>query len=122
MVGVDTQLDVARRRGIAVEQVPPPVAVDLDAGDGARAARPLDLADVAHLAAATRVERRTGQHHRAGPGVDHRRLVDVQVRLLMTEIDRHDDRVDNAVRVSRGQSAAESYDRRIRARSRVRAI
>jgi hypothetical protein len=53
MLGVDADLHVAGRHRSnvdegRVEEVPPPLAVDLDARHGGRAARPLDRADVAH--------------------------------------------------------------------------
>ena len=48
VVGVDAHLHVTGRRRVGVgEDVPPRVAVDLDAGDRRRAAGPLDRADVA---------------------------------------------------------------------------
>jgi hypothetical protein len=97
--GVDTQQHVAGRLRVTVEHVPPAVALDLDAGDRGAAAGPLELADVAHLTSAARVERRSREHDRTGTGVDHRRVVDVEVGLLMTEIDGHDHRVENRPRV-----------------------
>src|SRR5918994_3442184 len=95
MFCVDLQLDIAGRERLTVEQVPPALAIYLDAGDGRASARPLDGADVAHLTTAAGMEGGSGQDHRAWPGVDHGRGVDVQARLFMTEIDRHADRLES---------------------------
>lgn len=90
VIGVDPHPDraVGGRRRI-VEQMPPELAVDLDAGDTRRPGSPFDRADVADLPAPARVERRAGQGDRAGPHGDHLGVVVDEVRFGVTQVDGH---------------------------------
>jgi hypothetical protein len=90
VIGIDTQLHIARGQRVTLEQVPPAFAVDLDAGHCRQPAGPLDLADVADLTTTARMERRSRQHDRTRPGVEHDRLVQIEIGLFMTEIDGHE--------------------------------
>ena len=89
MVGVDAHPDRSAQLDRIGEHVPDRVVDRLDADDGDGAAGVVDPPDVAHLAATTGVQCRAVEHDAAGLGVDDRRLVLVQVGLLVAEVHGH---------------------------------
>ena len=95
MLAVDVHLDRAARLDITIEQVPPHVAIDLDAGDvdltirRIGRIRPCDVATIADLPATAWVEGRPRQGDGSGPGRNDLGVVNEEVGLLVTEVDRH---------------------------------
>ena len=89
VLGVDLDDDLAAHLDVVRQDVPDRAVDGLDAGDRHRPAGVLEPTDVAHLAPAAGMERRAVEHHPAGAGVDHVRLVLVEVGELVTQVDGH---------------------------------